>query len=340
MKSVGMDIRKNRIFNLLLVLSISLGFIALQFRNIDTPTVWEGFKNARISWLIIGMFIMCLYWLLESLVLYKMAKKVHKQQTLWQSIKITMVGQFFNTITPFSSGGQPAQLYMMVKNKIGAGVGSSILLIKFIVFQAMLVLSSIVVLLFGYGYLQNKSIPQLSMLIIIGFILNTVVIITLITVAKSKRVASFIAHMLLKPISFFVKKERYTKWENKLDQKLYAFHVESNRMSFDSRLLLECSLLTILQLWLFFSIPFFIMHSVGMAQVNVFQVIAFHSFIMMFSSLIPIPGGSGGAEYSFSLLFGLVLSPARLLLCLFFWRFITYYSCLLFGSFFLIAKRK
>lgn len=340
MRSAGINVLKNKQFNIILIFIISFGFIAYHFRTVDIAIVWEGLKHANIIWLLAGMFVMLLYWLLEALVLYRISRKVYTQQTILQSIKITMAGQFFNTITPFASGGQPGQLYMLAKNGMDVGVGSSVLLIKFIVYQAMLVINSLIVLLFGYHYLLYGSIPKLSVLIITGFILNLIVIIALITVVKSKRIASFIVHMLLKSVSFFIKKGKYATLKNTADQKLHSFHLESNRMSFDMKLLLRCSVLTTWQLWLFFCIPFFVLQGVGVPHVDLFQVIAFHSFIIMFSSMIPIPGGSGGAELSFSLLFGLILEPATLVLCLFFWRFITYYSCILFGSISLFVKRK
>lgn len=219
-------------------------------------------------------------------------------------------------------------------------MASSVLLMKFIVFQAMMVCSSLIVLLFGHRYLQDLDIPQVRTLIFVGFIMNVLVITTLLTIAKSKRVASFLAHTFLKPASFFVKEERYSSWKSTVDQKLASFHAESTRLSFGRSLILQCCILTLMQLWLFFSIPFFVTQALGVGNVSLFQVTAFHAFIMMFSSLIPIPGGSGGAEYSFSLMFALILTPATLVLCLFFWRLITYYSCIVFGSFFLVSRRK
>lgn len=335
-----MRIRHNKLVNLFIVLCISLGFIVYQFWEVPADRVWNGLKQAQVSWLVAGMVVMCGYWFLESVVLHQMAKKVKQKQTLWQSIKITMVGQFFNTITPFSSGGQPAQLYTMTKHGLSVSAGSSILLMKFIVFQSMMVVSSMVVLLFGYDYLQSLEIPQIRMLVFTGFVMNVLVITSLITIAKSKRVASFLAHSLLKPVSWFVKEERYITWKKKLGQKLISFHEESKQMSFDYSFILCCCVLTLIQLWLFFSIPFFITQALGVTNIHLFQVIAYHAFIMMFSSLVPIPGGSGGAEYSFSLLFGLLLPPTMLVLCLFFWRLITYYSCIVFGSFFLLSRRK
>ncbi|WP_062052560.1 lysylphosphatidylglycerol synthase transmembrane domain-containing protein [Bacillus sp. JCM 19034] len=331
---------KSRLFQIILVFTISFGFIAYHFRKVDIATVWIGLKSANVFWLFGGMGAMFLYWLLEAFVLHRISKEVNGRQNVWQSFKITMAGQFFNTITPFASGGQPAQLYMLSKIGMDIGSGSSVLLIKFIIYQAMLVINSFIVLLFGYRYLLNGAIPNLSVLIIVGFALNAIVVVALITVGKSKRVASSIVHTLLKPVSLFLKKEKTAALKVTVDQKLHSFHLESKRLSFDYKLLFQCSTLTTVQLWLFFSIPYFVLQGVGVTQLNPFQIIDFHAFIMMFSSLIPIPGGSGGAELCFSLLFGLILDPAPLVLSLFLWRFITYYSCILFGSLSLLSKKE
>ncbi|WP_078578890.1 lysylphosphatidylglycerol synthase transmembrane domain-containing protein [Salipaludibacillus agaradhaerens] len=331
---------KKRLFNIILIFTISIGFIAYHFRTVDTASVWEGLKNAHIGWLFGGMFAMFLYWLLEAFILHRISRKVTIHSTIGEAFRITLVGQFFNTITPLATGGQPAQLYILTKNGMDAGAASSVLLIKLIVYQGMLVVNSLIVLLFGYHYLLNGSLPKMSVLILMGFTLNTLFIVALIVVGKNKKIASLIVHFLLKPVSFFTKTETYSSLKNNVEQKMNLFHAESKRISVDLKLLLQCSVLTTLQLWLFFSIPYFVLQGVGAGPLDLLQIIAFHTFIIMFSSLIPIPGGSGGAELSFSLLFGLILDPTTLVLSLFLWRFITYYSCILFGSISLMVKKK
>lgn len=58
----------------------------------------------------------------------------------------------------------------------------------------------------------------------------------------------------------------------------------------------------------------------------------------MFATVMPTPGGAGGAEYTFTLLFGMLLGPAKLLMALVLWRIITYYSCIVFGAGALLIK--
>ncbi|MBA5735222.1 flippase-like domain-containing protein, partial [Escherichia coli] len=76
----------------------------------------------------------------------------------------TMIGQFFNTITPMATGGQPAQLVMLTKQGMDAGRGSSVLLVKFIIYQAMVVLNFLVILIFGIHYLMT-GVTQLKFLV-------------------------------------------------------------------------------------------------------------------------------------------------------------------------------
>ncbi len=68
------------------------------------------------------------------------------------------------------------------------------------------------------------------------------------------------------------------------------------------------------------------------------MAITYHAFIIMFATVMPTPGGAGGAEYTFTLLFGMLLGPAKLLMALVLWRIITYYSCIVFGAGALLIK--
>lgn len=69
-------------------------------------------------------------------------------------------------------------------------------------------------------------------------------------------------------------------------------------------------------------------------------MIAAQVFSNMVAAFVPLPGGSGGAEVSFSafchVFFQNLLTPALLV-----WRLLTYYGCIVFGCIFVsIGARK
>lgn len=69
------------------------------------------------------------------------------------------------------------------------------------------------------------------------------------------------------------------------------------------------------------------------------MVVSLHVLIFMVISLFPIPGGAGGAEYSFSVLFAsFVNSNTKLILAMLLWRLLTYYFGMFAGIIALIIK--
>ncbi len=59
----------------------------------------------------------------------------------------------------------------------------------------------------------------------------------------------------------------------------------------------------------------------------------------MIISLFPIPGGAGGAEYSFSVLFSSFIGAnSKLVLAMLLWRLLTYYFGMFAGMFALVIK--
>ena len=63
-----------------------------------------------------------------------------------------LIEALFNGITPFASGGQPAQLFALLQSGVDAGRATSILLMKFVVYQSMIVLNFIVCFIFRISF--------------------------------------------------------------------------------------------------------------------------------------------------------------------------------------------
>ncbi|MFC0492462.1 Uncharacterised protein family (UPF0104) [Listeria grayi] len=323
--------RTKNVLNILIVLVISFGFVAWQFRKVDFSAFVKSLRNINYWWLLIAFILMFLYWLFEAIVLHMAAKPANQKQHFRSSFRITMIGQFFNTITPMSTGGQPAQLVMLMKQGMDAGKASSVLLIKFIIYQAMIVFNFLIVLIFGLHYLLN-GVPQLKYLVFIGFLVHLAVITALLLIAKSTFLTKRIVHLLLIPARLFIKKERHEQLRFALDERITSFHQETNRIGADKWLLVKACVMTSLQLWVFFAIPYFVLLSLHVGTIGFFVAMTYHAFIIMFATVMPTPGGAGGAEYTFMLLFGALLVPAEALAAMILWRIVTYYSCIIFGG--------
>ena len=73
-----------------------------------------------------GALILCVvfmigYWLSEASTIHVMLKSMHPKMKFWNSWLTTIIGQYFNCITPSSTGGQPMQAYYLVKFGVPLG---------------------------------------------------------------------------------------------------------------------------------------------------------------------------------------------------------------------------
>ena len=107
------------------------------------------------------------------------------------------------------------------------------------------------------------------------------------------------------------------------------------------KLLLKISAITFVQLAVYYIIPYFILLSLGVTHVNVIMVISMHVLIVMVVSLFPIPGGAGGAEYSFSVIFSSFIGTgSKLVLAMLLCRIVNYYFGMLSGLIAMLIQPK
>lgn len=322
---------KKAIWQLVLVFAIGAASIWYFSRSINFTLLMNGLKQADLSWLFLAFVVVVFTWVLESLALMALAPKQNGRLPFKTSFYTTMIGQLFNQITPLASGGQPAQLYVLVKRGMDAGRATSILLIKFLVFQVVLVGSFSIILLFAYSYLA-EALPNMKFLILIGYVIHASIIAVLLLVVLHHRLAAFLARTLLKPVSL-VNKGKARSWRLKLDDSLTRYHKQSKVIIQNKTRLVLASVFTCAQLVCFFSVPFFIFQAFHVESISLFISTAYHAFIMMFASVVPTPGGSGAAEFTFNGLFQSFMSAEHLLLSLLFWRVLTAYVAVLIGVF-------
>ena len=109
----------------------------------------------------------------------------------------------------------------------------------------------------------------------------------------------------------------------------------------DKKAIFKIAIITLGQLILYYVIPYFIILALGVHHVNIIEVTTLHVLIVMVISLFPVPGGAGGAEFSFDVIFSLYIhSGTKLVLAMILWRIVTYYFGMFLGMVALVQKPK
>lgn len=329
---------RNKIFNLIVVILCAGIFLSFFMFNKNSTSLAFIFSTLDKKWILIAIIGILLFWLLESIILHIITTIIHNSKNLFRkSVKFAMIGQFWGSVTPFATGSQPAQFYAMTEYGIPGASASSILMIKFIIHQTVFTIYSLIVILFKFNYFKS-NIKYFTYFCIAGFTFNTMIIIVacsfLINHKFTEKFISIIVYVLGK-IKILKRPEK--TFEN-LKNSLLDFHKNSQIIYQNKFICLNASILTFIQWTIYYSIPYCVYRSFRLNKASILIMISAQVFLTIIMSCIPLPGGEGGAEGGFYLIFKLFFPKVQILSAMLIWRILSYYSCILVGSVFTIIR--
>lgn len=319
--------------------ALLISALILMIMNGEIKNVFEALRVIKPIFLFASLILIIAYWFFEATILHMLLTRVNEKLSFKKSLMITLAGQFFNGITPFASGGQPAQLYMLHKNKVALGKGASVLTKKFIAYQAALVLYGLVVLIFESQFFTDQ-ISNFVYLGAIGFFINFCVIIGLVMMAcnykLTKKIILGISLKLRKKFDYF----KVTHKTRKILHQVNIFHQQMMENNQKINVLFFSFILSLLQLTFYFSIPIMIGFGFQLTFVSLFYVIGAAAFVAMVTSFIPLPGAALGAEGSFYIVFQIFFPSNLIVTTLLLWRIITFYLPIAVGGAVVFANQK
>lgn len=281
-------------------------------------------NKTDIRYLGMAVLMMVIDWLFDGLILNSITKTVHGSMEYIKSLKIAIIGQYYSAITPFSTGGQPVQVYLMNKDDISVAKGSTILFNKFIIYQMAVTFYSLIMFVFKIGFILNDAKAAVPF-IVIGFILNLGILIGIILL--------FYKPQWIKPIIVYCYRGLYKikiikdldGYIEKLDSTMEEYEQSISKIKENKLNSLKIFLFTLIQLTCYFSITYFVYLSLGLEGSSILDIIAIQSLVYMAASYIPTPGTAGASEGGYYLLFKPLFTKNFIGYALLLWRGISYY---------------
>lgn len=331
---------KSNYFNLILC-AFSLIFLIVYLFKVDDGmnNIGDIFRQIHVGWLLVGIGCMLIYWFLDAVVLHMAIKPVHPSQRFGVSIRLTMIGQYFNNVTPFAAGGQPAQAYFLVKRGAPLGETMTALLTKFIVYQITLTVYCLVTMILKFTYFMSE-VKVLMLAVIVGFAVHTAVTVMLICIAFFKlgtiKAANFIIDILG---HMKIVKDPEVKKEF-VDRELENFHTQFQYMSKHKMHLAKMCIVTMVQLTVYFLIGNIIYLSFHLNGADTVTLVASQAFVLMITAFVPIPGALGAAEGSFYIFFSLFFPKSMISLAVVLWRLMTFYLPIIVGLIITLLEKR
>lgn len=324
---------KKSFWGIIVVLLIS-GFV-LYFDLKETPVkiLVAAAKQINPGKVTLVFLAVLLSYLCEALILRLLAKRPGEaKRSFWSYLRIPLIQALFNGITPMATGGQPSQLAAMAEMGMPLGRSTSILMMKFICYQLVVLAAYLTAFASGFSLVASKF-AGLAIFIFIGFALHVSSIILLLLAMFAHDWTRRMVKKLMAFLGKFLPKDKVQSWEEATLAQVESFYQESQALKKEKQKLWGVLPLTILQLLCYYSAPYLTLYAFGLS-VSYFQVTIMTILIIMFMAVIPVPGASGGAEFSFQTLFAsFIAKPGLVVAAMFVWRFATYFFGMILGIF-------
>ena len=279
------------------------------------------------GFIFINLFVWC-----ESYIIYRMLRVLQYQQVPKRNcIKYSYVGFFFSCITPSASGGQPAQLYYMNRDKVDVSVGAVILLIVTILYKFVLVFLGTLIFIFRHSLIP-EYIQGAAFFFYLGMALNVICVIVMFLLVFQQTLASRMIIGLVKGLEKIHVLRRKEERIRKLEDSMMEYHKAAAVIQEHKKLIAGMFGVTLVQRLIHFSITYLIYRGLGLSALGIVDVVALQCVISIAVDMLPLPGGMGISEGLFLSIFrkiftGGLLYPAMLLS-----RGISYYALLLISA--------
>lgn len=331
--------KKKQLINIILLLLFT--FLVLFFSLKDNfESIVKEIRHLSFFWLLLSIILVLLNLILKAYSLHAAIQKVNPEYTIKKAVHLSFVTQFFNAITPFSTGGQPFQIYTLKKDGISVTNGTNIIMQNFIVYQIALVLLGLITVLYNSFCPILKNAKILKNLVGFGFLINTVVVVVLFLIAFGKRWNTFLVTKginILEKLKIVKDKEKTLKNWNTY---IVNFHKGAKTLFLDKKLSIKTIIQNFLALLCLYLVPFTLLHGMQFHDISMKESIIASSYTMLIGAFVPIPGGTGGLEYGYLKFFSSFIKGPILNASMLLWRTLTYYLGLITGAIALNIKRK
>lgn len=319
-------------FNLLIVFLVLGVLIGGAFYDNGIENLADFFRGLNYIWLILAVIFMASYWVLDALNLHLLVRLCGKKYSFREANVNTMVGAFFMSVTPFSSGGQPAQIYQLSKSGLSPGVSTSVIITK-TMSNLIVVFTIALVSVLTKGAFYASRIPGFFTLFLIGFLFSSLVtLIYVLAIYKMEIARKIISFVFSLPRKIKILR-RFAKYEKKALEEIELYSNSAQLLKNSTGILSLSIALQALRQLMFLSIPYLIYLSVDIAHPeSLLSMVAAHAMITIIVTIMPTPGSAGIIEGSGYVFFGLFFEKNLLFPVILVWRIITYYSTVIFGA--------
>ena len=300
----------------------------LVLKNLDISMLSSVITMVNEEYLIVGTGAIVFYIILEGIILQIIINADEKSKSRFLGFKLAIMGFYYNLVTPFASGSQPVQVYVLNKHEVPLSKATGIITNKTILYQ---VVTTIYCTIFIFLYIEDLSLQMKTVmpLVLLGLGANLFTFIigflAIVNTHKVKIISHKIVNNLIKFKLFKFLRNKHHKIDKFIDE-----YTESIKFFLrDKKVLISSVILTIIQISAYFSIAFWIYKAFDLDGHGFIYLLTLQVYLYMAISPIPTPGNIGANEIAFFTIFKTVFPQTLLGYAVFLYGGFMYYLILI-----------
>lgn len=330
---------KNRTKNLLhiLFLFVLIGvtfYILLKDQNMDE--IFAVLKSASVPCVLVAVILGMTRILGEAVSLHMIFKSLDEKASYKQCFHYASVGFLFSGVTPSASGGQPAQLLYMAKDRHSLANASIGLVLLTVVYRATLVVFGVCVLgLAGMGIYRN--LEKVEFWFILGFCMNAVLCILFLFVLLYGAAFKKIVCILIRKLASLHIMKKPEETEQKALRVLAQYQEGANYIKGHKGMLTKLFVVNMMQRCFMFLVPFCVYLALGLEGESAVKIMLLQSVVAICADMLPLPGGVFANEKCYMIVMEPIFKSMYVIPSMLLSRGISFYFLILFSAVVVIA---
>jgi len=303
-----------------LLFSVALSFatITLIFVLTGSTKTITALRQVQLSYITLLVVFAGLEVLSDGARIMLLVRAAGGQIGLWQSCRLSALSTFGNLVTPFSTGGHVAMVYVLRTQRIPSGRGTAVVITRLLTSGVFVLLGALFSLLLLGHYVSD--VPAIrNMLLATGLVflaLSTLAVVALLN-PRVLAVLGALTGTVLGKIGLLRRRSHFQKRVNR--HVIYARNSFRRLFSAHAWMLAGAFLCSGLQYGTQVVLLWAVVRALGLPA-SFIEGLALSALLLFLLSFVPTPGGSGLGEALFVLVYSSAVPTHLLGVAVVLWR--------------------
>ena len=327
--------RKKTFLRYAFLLGLMIITVYLVLKSLDISTLSDVIAMVKKEYLLVGGVAILFYIVLEGVILQIIINEQNKLKNHFVGFKLAIMGFYYNLVTPFASGSQPVQIYVLNKYKVPLSKATGIITNKTILYQVVTTAYCTIFIFMNANKLKydlKTDMPFVMLGLAVNLFTFIIAFLAIINTPKIKEICHRVVSYLLrfKLFKFFKSKE------DGIDSFIDEYTESIKFFMKNKKLLVTTVTLTVIQISCYFSVAYWIYRAFNLTGYSFIYLMTLQVYLYMAISPIPTPGNIGANELAFFTIFKRVFPQTLLGYAVFLYGGFMYYLILISSGIFTI----